>query len=52
MKCPYSWRDKSVVEACADKTFYMRLVDGKPKLKEKHMYYFSQGAESEKSTSA
>ena len=40
VKCPYVWREKDIIEACSNKTFFMKLLDGVPKLKVKHNYYY------------
>ena len=45
IKCPYSARDISVKEACADCKFFCSLQSDKMKLKENHSFYFQvQGA--------
>ena len=33
IKCPFSQKFKTVEEACHDKSFFMHIVNGKPKLK-------------------
>lgn len=33
VKCPFSKKDRTVREACLDKTFCMHIIDGKPTLK-------------------
>jgi len=40
IKCPYSKRNESILEACSDKSFFLEIVNGAPKLKRKHNYYF------------
>ena len=40
IKCPFSQKCKTVEEACHEKSFFMHIVDGKPKLKERHVYFF------------
>ena len=40
IKCPFSQKCKTVEEACHDKSFFMHIVNGKPKLKERHVYFF------------
>ena len=40
IKCPYTFRDMSVKEACAKKEFYCVLNDDKVHLKEDHPYYY------------
>ncbi len=40
VKCPSSKADLTILEACEDKTFYLKLVDNKPSLKKTHVYYF------------
>lgn len=40
VKCPYSKFHVSPLEACADETFYAENVNGKPRLKRGHQYYF------------
>lgn len=39
IKCPYSYREKTPTEALNDKTFYVELLNGVPKLKRIHPYY-------------
>lgn len=41
IKNPYTWRNYTMEEACADSNFFLHMVDGKPKLKEndKSGYY-------------
>lgn len=44
VKCPASKSGISVLEACSDKAFCLEIIDGKPSLKKKHIYYYqSQG---------
>lgn len=38
-KCPYSKRELTVEEACADTTFYAEILDEKLHLKRNHIYY-------------
>ena len=38
VKCPFSHKSSTIEEACTDKTFYMQLCNGKPKLKVNHVY--------------
>ena len=40
VKCPASKSGMRVLEACSDKLFCLELVDGKPCLKKKHVYYY------------
>ena len=40
VKCPLSKKDVSISEACEDKTFFMKLSNGKPELKENHVYWY------------
>ena len=40
IKCPFSKKDCSIIEACNDKHFFLKLVDDKPMLKETHNYYY------------
>lgn len=39
IKCPFAKKDISVSEACADKTFFMEMNDGKPALKYRHIHF-------------
>ena len=38
-KCPYSKRELTIEEACADTAFYAEILDGKLHLKRNHVYY-------------
>ena len=38
-KCPYSKRDYSPYEACADPDFFCEVIDGQFRLKRQHQYY-------------
>ena len=41
VKCPYSKRDMTLAEANAsDKNFFLKLIDGKLKLKRNHVYFY------------
>ena len=40
VKCPFSKREMTIQEACEDKTFFLQIIEGKPKLKEKHVYFY------------
>ena len=40
LNSPFSKRNLSVQQACTDKTFCMKLIDGQPKLKIKHNYFY------------
>ncbi|XP_064625475.1 uncharacterized protein LOC135486546 [Lineus longissimus] len=40
VKCPASFKDVDPLEACASKNFYCELVEGKPRLKRKHSYFY------------
>ena len=40
IKCPFTLRNLTPEEACADPKFYFPLVNGKPKLKKDHPYYY------------
>ena len=40
VNCPASKSGMSVLEACSDKLFCLELVNGKPCLKKKHVYYY------------
>ena len=40
VKCPASKCKSSIIEACDDKSFCLELVNGKPCLKKRHIYYF------------
>ena len=40
IKCPYSYRDLTVKEACAKKGFYCTLDDDKVHFKLDHLYYY------------
>ena len=39
VKCPSSKCSKTILEACEDKSFCLEVIDGKPCLKKKHVYY-------------
>lgn len=39
VKCPYSKRHMTPVEACSCQRFFATLVDGQPRLRRTHMYY-------------
>jgi hypothetical protein len=44
VKCPASKAGISVLEAYSDKAFCLKIIDGKPSLKKKHIYHYqSQG---------
>lgn len=40
IKCPHTKFHVTPLEACSDKTFFREEIDGKPKLKEDHDYYY------------
>lgn len=40
VKCPYTKFHVSPLEACADESFFAENVNGKPRLKRGHQYYF------------
>ncbi|KAH7980229.1 hypothetical protein HPB49_013951 [Dermacentor silvarum] len=40
VKCPFSKRGMTAEEACLDRTFCCKLVDGEPQLKVSHAYYY------------
>ena len=40
IKCPFTLRNVTPEEACADPNFYCHLVNGKPELKKDHPYYY------------
>ena len=40
IKCPFSKKDLTIIEACADKSFFCTLENDQPKLKRTHVYYF------------
>jgi len=40
IKCPYSLRNLKPEEACQEPTFYCKIVNEKPKLKEEHNYFY------------
>ena len=40
VKCPFSARDKTVEQACTDKSFCCSILDGKPRLKFNSEYYY------------
>ena len=40
VKCPFSKKELTILEACIDKNFCMKLFNGVPKLKEGHPYYY------------
>ena len=40
IKCPFTLRNLTPEEACADPNFYCHLVNGKPELKKDHPYYY------------
>lgn len=40
IKCPYTKSYVTPLEACSDQTFFCGEIDGKPKLKENHDYYY------------
>lgn len=40
IKCPHTKFHVTPLEACSDKTFFCEEIDGKPKLKDNHDYYF------------
>ena len=40
VKCPYSKFHVSPLETCADERFFAENVNGKPRLKRGHQYYF------------
>ena len=39
IKCPSSKFSVTPIEACSDPHFFLEVVDGKPKLNKKHIYY-------------
>ena len=39
IKCPYSKKNATILEACEDKTFFMQKTDEGPKVKDTHHYY-------------
>ena len=45
IKCPYSCRDKTFLEANGEKHFFLELVDGKKQLKRNHTYYYQVQAQ-------
>ena len=45
IKCPYSCRDKTFLEATGEKHFFLELVDGKQQLKRNHAYYYQVQAQ-------
>ena len=40
VKCPYTKFHVSLLEACADGSFLAENVNGKPRFKREHQYYF------------
>ena len=40
IKCPYSFRDSSLEEACSKGGFYCTIEDGMLHLKKDHLYYY------------
>jgi hypothetical protein len=40
IKCPYTFRNLRPEDACRDPSFYCEIVEGKPRLKHKHDYYY------------
>ena len=40
IKCPYTLRNLRPEDACRDPSFYCEIVEGKPRLKHKHDYYY------------
>ncbi len=40
IKCPYTLRNLRPKDACKDPSFYCEIVEGKPRLKRKHDYYY------------
>ena len=40
VKCPFSARDKTVEQACTEKSFCCSILDGKPRLKFNSEYYY------------
>ena len=40
VKCPSSKAVKTIMDACDDKLFCLELIDGKPRLKKNHIYYY------------
>ena len=45
IKCPYSWKDKSFLEATAESTFFLEYNDGVTKLKTNHAYFYQVQAQ-------
>ena len=45
IKCPYSCRDKTFLEATGEKDLFLDVVDGKQQLKRKHTYYYQVQAQ-------
>ena len=39
-KCPYDKRELTIEESCEDPNFFLSNIDGKIKLKQKHVHYF------------
>ena len=39
VKCPYTFKDINVYDACSEKDFFMKLENDEPKLKENHAYF-------------
>ena len=40
VKCPYTKTDMTIMESCEDKTFYLKLDGGQPRLKQIHHYFY------------
>ncbi len=40
MKCPFSKRNMSIKEVCADKNFFLQFTNNDAKFKQKHNYYY------------
>ena len=45
IKCPYSCRDKTLLEATGDNRFCLEVVDGTHSLKQTHAYYYQVQAQ-------
>ena len=39
VKCSYSKRDLTITDASCDKQFFLHIIDSKPTLKKRHVYY-------------
>ena len=40
IKCLYSKKENKITDACQDQSFFMTMINGEPKLKHKHVYYY------------